>query len=84
MTTSTPRLKTVWSFLREFGIAVPVGARQVIPHISTLVSELPSWSRKGCGDPHRGQEQSRLSAPLPRRVQRLSVERQVRPVRLLQ
>lgn len=39
MATRTARLNTVRGLLRELGIAIPVGARQVVPHVWTLVAD---------------------------------------------
>ena len=40
--TRTARLNTVRGLLRELGIAIPVGARQVVPHVWALVSDAES------------------------------------------
>jgi transposase len=42
MATRTARLNTVRGLLRELGFAIPVGARQVVPHIWALVSDADS------------------------------------------
>jgi transposase len=42
MATRTARLNTVRGLLRELGFAIPVGARQVVPHVWALVSDAES------------------------------------------
>jgi transposase len=42
MATRTTRLNTVRGLLRELGFSIPVGARQVVPHVGTLVSDADS------------------------------------------
>jgi transposase len=40
--TRTARLNTLRGLLRELGVAIPVGARQVLPHVAALVSDADS------------------------------------------
>ena len=42
LATRTARLNTVRGLLRELGFAIPVGARQVVPHVWALVSDADS------------------------------------------
>jgi transposase len=42
VTTRTARLNTVRGLLRELGLTIPVGARQVVPHVWALISEADS------------------------------------------
>src|SRR5262245_7851663 len=42
MATRTARLNTLRGLLRELGLAIPVGARQVVPHVHALVSDAES------------------------------------------
>jgi len=42
MATRTARLNTLRGLLRELGFAIPVGARQVLPHVWGLVSDAES------------------------------------------
>lgn len=49
MATRTARLNTVRGLLRELGFTIPVGARQVVPHVAALVSDADS----GLPDPLR-------------------------------
>jgi len=42
MATRTARLNTLRGLLRELGYAIPVGARQVVPHVYALVSDAES------------------------------------------
>jgi transposase len=42
MATRTARLNTVRGLLRELGFLIPVGARQVVPHLWALVSDAES------------------------------------------
>src|SRR5438034_6460859 len=37
--TRTARLNTVRGLLREFGVVIPIGARQVVPHVRTLLED---------------------------------------------
>jgi len=37
--TRTARLNTVRGLLREFGVVIPVGARQVVPHVRALLED---------------------------------------------
>jgi len=39
MATRTARLNTLRGLLRELGFSIPVGARQVVPHVGALVSD---------------------------------------------
>ena len=39
MATRTARLNTVRGLLREFGVVIPVGARQVVPHVRALLED---------------------------------------------
>lgn len=39
MSTRTARINTVRGLLREIGITIPVGARNVVPHVTALLSE---------------------------------------------
>jgi transposase len=47
MATRTARLDTLRGLLRELGIAIPVGARQVVPHVWGLVSDAESEVPEG-------------------------------------
>ena len=42
MATRTARLNTLRGLLRELGFSIPVGARQVVPHVGALVSDADS------------------------------------------
>lgn len=42
MATRTARLNTVRGLLREFGVAIPVGARNVVPQVRRLTDEVES------------------------------------------
>jgi transposase len=42
MATRTARLNTLRGLLRELGFAIPLGARQVLPHVAALVSDADS------------------------------------------
>ena len=42
MATRTARLNTLRGLLRELGFTIPVGARQVVPHVIALVSDADS------------------------------------------
>jgi transposase len=42
MATRTARLNTLRGLLRELGFSIPVGARQVLPHVGALVSDAGS------------------------------------------
>jgi transposase len=42
MTTRTARLNTLRGLLREFGIVIPLGARQVVPQVETLLEDADS------------------------------------------
>jgi transposase len=42
LATRTARLNTLRGLLRELGFAIPVGARQVVPHVCALVSDADS------------------------------------------
>ena len=42
MATRTARLNTLRGLLRELGFVIPVGARQVVPHVVALVSDADS------------------------------------------
>jgi transposase len=42
MATRTARLNTLRGLLRELGFSIPVGARQVLPHVGALVSDADS------------------------------------------
>jgi transposase len=42
LATRTARLNTVRGLLRELGFAIPIGARQVVPHVWALVSDAES------------------------------------------
>jgi transposase len=42
LATRTARLNTLRGLLRELGFAIPVGARQVVPHVIALVSDADS------------------------------------------
>ena len=42
LATRTARLNTVRGLLREFGIAIPLGARNVVPRVRQLVDEIES------------------------------------------
>jgi transposase len=42
LATRTARLNTLRGLLRELGFAIPVGARQVVPHVYALVSDAES------------------------------------------
>ena len=42
MATRTARLNTVRGLLRELGLVIPVGSRQVVPHVWALVSDADS------------------------------------------
>jgi transposase len=42
MATRTARLNTLRGLLRELGYAIPVGARQVVPHVYALASDVES------------------------------------------
>ena len=42
MATRTARLNTLRGLLRELGFAIPVGARQVVPHVYALTSDVES------------------------------------------
>jgi transposase len=57
MATRTARLNTLRGLLRELGFAIPVGARQVVPHVWRLVSDvdsgLPEALRPVLGDAAR-------------------------------
>jgi hypothetical protein len=55
MATRTARLNTLRGLLRELGFTIPVGARQVVPHVVALVSDADSGlpealrpSRRAC------------------------------------
>jgi len=39
LATRTARLNTVRGLLREFGVVIPIGARQVVPHVMTLLED---------------------------------------------
>src|SRR5213596_1683830 len=39
LATRTARLNTVRGLLREFGVVIPIGARQVVPHVRTLLED---------------------------------------------
>jgi transposase len=39
LATRTARLNTVRGLLREFGVVIPVGARQVVPHVRALLED---------------------------------------------
>jgi transposase len=42
MTTRTARLNTLRGLLRELGFSIPLGARQVVPHVWALISDAES------------------------------------------
>lgn len=42
LATRTARLNTLRGLLRELGFSIPVGARQVVPHVGALVSDAES------------------------------------------
>ncbi len=42
MATRTARLNTLRGLLRELGFSIPVGARQLLPHLGALVSDVES------------------------------------------
>jgi transposase len=42
MATRTARLNTLRGLLRELGFVIPVGARQVVPHVMALVADIDS------------------------------------------
>jgi len=42
MATRTARLNTLRGLLRELGFSIPIGARQVLPHVGALVSDVDS------------------------------------------
>lgn len=42
MRTRTARLNSLRGYLREHGIVIPVGARQVVPHVHAVISEVGS------------------------------------------
>jgi transposase len=68
MATRTARLNTLRGLLRELGFSIPVGARQVVPHVFALVSdaesELPDALRPVLGDTAReiGELETRIRA----------------------
>ena len=39
LATRTARLNTVRGLLREFGVVIPIGARQVVPHVGALLED---------------------------------------------
>jgi transposase len=73
MATRTARLNTLRGLLRELGFAIPVGARQVVPHVYALVSDAES----GLPEPLRSVflEAAREIGELETRIQ--DVERQL-------
>ena len=42
LATRTARINTVRGLLREFGLVIPTGARQVVPHVWTLLEDVDS------------------------------------------
>jgi transposase len=42
LATRTARLNTVRGLLREFGVVIPIGARQVVPHVGALLEDADS------------------------------------------
>jgi transposase len=68
MATRTARLNTIRGLLRELGFPIPVGARQVVPHVWALVSDadsgLPDALRPALAEAAReiGELEARLRA----------------------
>jgi transposase len=72
VSTRTSRLNTIRGLLRELGVTIPVGARQVVPRVWELVSDADS----GLPDPLRPvlAEAAREVAELERRIQEVEAQ----------
>src|SRR5262245_37656520 len=65
LSTRTARINTVRGLLREFGVAIPVGARQVTPHLHRVLCRVVGLTaiQPERSTPTLGAEASRLTWP---------------------